>query len=87
MLMADERSYFLNESVIRGHHVYKYIWTPGVNKALSVEKEPRNLHDNFALSMVKDEPYANARSQHSTRLWRSFENWRLLLYRTCDPWC
>ena len=48
--MAGERSYFSKESVVRGHHVYKYIWTPGIGEELSVEKEPGNLHDSFAVS-------------------------------------
>ena len=64
--MAGERSYFSNESVVRGHYVYKHIWMPGINKALSVEKEPRNLHDNFAIIVVKNEPYAGTHSQCST---------------------
>ena len=76
MLMAGKRSYFSNKSVVRGLHVYKHKWTPGIDKVLSLEKEPRNLHDNFAISVVKNEPYACARSQRSTR--------RLLLYRACD---
>ena len=51
--MAGERSYFSKESVncvVRGHHVYKHIWTPGIGEELSVEKEPGNLHDSFAVS-------------------------------------
>ena len=80
VLMTGERSYFSNESVVRGRHVYKHIRTPGIDEALSVEKELRNLHDNFAISVVKNEPYAGARSQLSTRSRRLFENPRLLLY-------
>ena len=83
--MAGERLYFLNESVVRVYHVYKHIWTPGIDEALSVEKEPHNLNDNFGISVVKSKPYADACSQRSTRPQRLFENWRLLLYRTCNP--
>ena len=56
--MAGERLYFSNESVVRGHHVYKHIWTPGIDEVLS-----HNLNDNFGISVVKNEPYADARSQ------------------------
>ena len=49
--MAGERLYFSKESVVRGQHVYKYIWTPGIGEELSVEKEPGNLHDSFAVSV------------------------------------
>ena len=61
--MAGERLYFSNESIVRGRHMYKHIWTSGIDKALSEEKEPHNLHDSFAISVVKNEPYAGARSQ------------------------
>ena len=66
-LMVGERSYFSNKSVVRGRHMYKHIWMPGINKALSVEEELRNVHNNFAISVVKNEPYAGGRSQRSTQ--------------------
>ena len=53
--MAGEQSYFSKESFVRGHHVYKHIRTPGIGKELSVQKEPGNLNDNFALSVVKND--------------------------------
>ena len=81
MLMAGEWSYFSNKSVVWGQHVYKHIWMPGIDKELSVEKELHNLHDNFTISVVKNEPYAGNRSQRSTPPRQLFENWRLLLYR------
>ena len=40
--MAGERSYFSKESVV--------IWTPGIGEEVSVEKEPGNHHDSFAVS-------------------------------------
>ena len=85
--MAGERSYFSKESVVRGHHVYKHIWTPGIGEELSVEKEPGNLHDSFAVSMVKNDSVAQLKPApaQATRPRRLFENRRLLLYRTCDP--
>ena len=52
--MAGERSYFSKESVncvVRGHHVYKHIWTPGIGGEISVEKQPGNLYDSFAVSV------------------------------------
>ena len=36
---------FLFYSVIRGHHVYKSVWTPTVGEVLQVSEEPDNLHD------------------------------------------
>ena len=63
--------------------MYEHIWTPGIDKALSVEQELRNPLGNFAFSVVKNEPHADAPSQLSTRPRRLFENRQLLLYRTC----
>ena len=55
ILMAGERSYFSKDNVVTCHHVYKSIWMPGISKEHSVEKEPGNLHDNFAVSMEKND--------------------------------
>ena len=37
------------ESVVRGHHVYKEIWTPELGEVLTVCKEPDNIHDRHAV--------------------------------------
>ena len=52
MSMAGKRSYFTKKSLVSGHNVYKHIWMPGIGEELSVDKEPSNLHDNFAVSVV-----------------------------------
>ena len=38
-------SILLKESVIRGHHVFKNIWTPRLGEVLLVSQEPGNIHD------------------------------------------
>ena len=43
----------LFESVIRGHHIYKSVWTPSIGEILEVEREPDNIHDVHALSVQK----------------------------------
>ena len=40
-----EDSIFLHESDIRGHYVFKDVWTPHLGEILLVEKEPGNSHD------------------------------------------
>ena len=40
MAAGDEEAVFHFESTIRGHHVYKTIWTPTVGEALQVVQEP-----------------------------------------------
>ena len=42
------------ESVVRGHHVYKEIWTPELGEVLTVCKEPDNIHDRHAVCVMKD---------------------------------
>ena len=41
-------------SVIRGHHVYKSVWTPEVGKELSLVTEDGNEHDKYAVAVIKD---------------------------------
>ena len=41
------------DSVIRGHHVYKEIWTPFVGEVLRVEQETHNAQDRFAVAIVQ----------------------------------
>ena len=41
-------------SVIRGHHVYKAIWTPIVGENLSLQLEEENEHDNHAVVGMSD---------------------------------
>ena len=44
----------LFESVVRGHHIYKEVWTPRTGEELLVEKEPGNSQDRHAVALVKD---------------------------------
>lgn len=40
-------------SVVRGHHVYKTVWTPYVGEVLEVQEELDNHHDSYALCILK----------------------------------
>lgn len=42
------------ESVVRGHHVYKGLWTPVVGEGLEVQREPSNPYDCRAVSVERD---------------------------------
>jgi len=46
--------YFRFDSVIRGHHIYKDIWTPFVAETLHVEREAHYPEDCFTVAIVKD---------------------------------
>ena len=39
-------------SVIRGHHIYKSVWTPFIRKELMVEVEDGNEHSEHAVAMI-----------------------------------
>ena len=41
-------------SVVRGHHVYKEVWTPVIGEVLPVFPEPDNPHDKRAVAIFKE---------------------------------
>jgi len=45
---------FCQESVVRGHHVYKSVWTPFVGEILDTKREAVNSHDRRAVAVVRD---------------------------------
>ena len=47
-------SYEVN-SCVRGHHIYKNIWTPYIGEYLNCEKEANNPEDPYAVAMMKDQ--------------------------------
>ena len=44
---------FILEDIIRGHHVYKEVWTPECGKILEVTKEGDNVHDRCAVAVLR----------------------------------
>ena len=56
-LMASQGSSdssFEKASMIRGHHIYKSIWTPVVGEELTLQQEDGNDHDIHAVAVVGD---------------------------------
>ena len=49
-----EDNEFVAESVVRGHHVYKDIWTPRMGETLQCLREEGNSKDRFAVAVYKD---------------------------------
>ena len=45
---------FRIESTVRGHHVFKDVWTPYINKQLDVHIEEGNAFDEHAVAVWKD---------------------------------
>ena len=46
---------FTYNSCVRGHHVYKAIWTPKLNEELLCRREPGNKEDLHAVATMKDD--------------------------------
>ena len=42
------------DSYIKGHHVYKDIWTPCIGENVTAEREPDNPMDKYAVCEKKD---------------------------------
>ena len=45
---------FRIESTVRGHHVFKDVWTPCINEQLQVHIEEGNAFDEHAVAVWKD---------------------------------
>ena len=54
MASLECRAVYEKESIVRGHHVYKAIWTPVIGEELEVRTEDDNEHDQHAVAVVKD---------------------------------
>ena len=57
--MADSSStassaVYSMDSVVRGHHVYKEIWTSFIGEELSCKGEVGNIHDMYAVAVMKE---------------------------------
>ena len=51
---GEPDSRFVKSSVVRGHHVYKAVWTPALREELIVKAEDGNAHDEHAMAVVKE---------------------------------
>ena len=43
---------FVLDSVVRGHHIYKSIWTPFIGEVLRAETEEGNEEDRYAVAVL-----------------------------------
>ena len=44
---------FIMDSCIRGHHIYKEIWTPTIDERLECVRECNNDKDKYAVAMLR----------------------------------
>ena len=50
--MTADLSAYLMESVVHGHYVFKQVWSPVFGEVLTVDREPRNAEDRYAVAVV-----------------------------------
>jgi len=43
------------ESVVRGYHIYKDIWSAAVGTTLPCRQESFNPHDSYTVALIKDD--------------------------------
>ena len=55
MTSPRETAIYIHCDVIRGHHIYKVVWTPTIEERLCVQREPRNAHDRRAVAVLTSE--------------------------------
>ena len=41
-----------HQSVIRGHHIYKDIWSPYIGEHLTMQREDSNTHNRHAVCLM-----------------------------------
>ena len=63
---------FLSSSVIRGHHIYKTVWSPSTGEILEAAREPNNSHDHHAVCLRKAEVIVGHVPRHFGRVFFFF---------------
>ena len=69
-------SEFRKESVVRCHHVYRFVWTPVVGEELILEPEDCNEHDKFAVAVKRNDEIIGHMPRSFSRV-----SWYFLKYR------
>ena len=66
---------------MRGHHVYKSVWTP-VGEELNLEHEESNEHDEYAVAVRKNGETVRQRIQRLSTLKPRQKTYAVLYYST-----
>ena len=53
-MASQSASVYVLESIVRGHHVYKRVWTPHLGEQLRIQREENNENDPRAVAVMKD---------------------------------
>ena len=85
----EDNAVLLHESVIRGHHIYKRVWSPRVGEIVSVDCEHRNTRSSCCLSAERKLDYRPC-SQRTGKIFLVFPwtwwNNNLWSYRKEKAW-
>ena len=68
---------------MRGHHIYKSVWTPFIGEELYLEPEESNEHDEYAVAVRKDGETVGHAPVLSRILWYFLKHAGEI---TCDHW-
>ena len=68
---SDDFSFELS-SVIRGHHVYKSVWSPSIGEVLSLQTDAENEHDAYAVGTIKDSTVVGHAPREVSRIFYFF---------------
>lgn len=60
------------ESVVRGHHIYKHIWTPLLGEVLSLLVEEENEYDRYAIAVMKEDSIVGHVPQSLSKIFHFF---------------
>lgn len=71
-ISSQEVCYFIQESVIRGHHIYKHVWTPFVGEELELDQEFGNSYDHFAVVVKKNDTVVGRVPRELSRIYWNF---------------
>ena len=67
---------FRLDSIVRGHHVYKMVWTPVLEEILTAIPEPENNHDRHAACVKKGREIVVTYRASCRRRCGTFDAWR-----------
>jgi len=51
---STQNSWCRIESTVRGHHIYKASWSPYIGEELTVQRKVNNIHDDYAVAILKN---------------------------------
>ena len=58
----------VQESIVRGHHIYKCVWTPHVGEQLQMQREENNENDPRTVAIMKDSVIVGCLPRESARI-------------------